>query len=130
MSAEEKKLTINEFKMWLQGVEEMQQPDWIPDARQWEKIRQKIDMIIDGPPQREVNMGQNLPPPGPIHREPPPQMPIGPSNLQPTPRVPQPPRVAHTASGLPVSMASGSPNTPARTPDIDTSNGNYDSHFV
>ena len=35
-------ITVKEFKMWLQGVEEMQMDDWSPDQRLWAKIRAKI----------------------------------------------------------------------------------------
>ncbi len=38
-------ITVQEFRMWLQGVEEMQDPDWSPSPTQWSKIRSKIDDI-------------------------------------------------------------------------------------
>jgi hypothetical protein len=45
--ADEKTLTMNEFKMWLTGVEEMQPADWTPDASQWKKIREKLNLVIE-----------------------------------------------------------------------------------
>ena len=39
-------ITVKEFKMWLQGVEEMQPDGWSPDQRQWAKIRAKIDISL------------------------------------------------------------------------------------
>lgn len=39
------KITINDFKMWLSGVEEMQDDDWTPSSTQWKRIRGKIDDI-------------------------------------------------------------------------------------
>lgn len=41
----DKQITIKEFKMWLQGVEEMQEDGWTPDAKQWARIRSKIQAI-------------------------------------------------------------------------------------
>lgn len=38
-------ITINDFKMWLSGVEEMQDDDWTPTQSQWKRIRGKIDNI-------------------------------------------------------------------------------------
>jgi hypothetical protein len=40
-----KVISIQEFKAWLEGVEEMQGSTWIPDAKQWKRIRQKINQI-------------------------------------------------------------------------------------
>ena len=46
---EQKKITVNDFKMWLSGVEEMQDETWTPNQTQWKRIRQKIDDIDDTP---------------------------------------------------------------------------------
>lgn len=40
-----KKITLNEFKAWLEGVEELQPEDWSPNAEQWKLIRDKINSI-------------------------------------------------------------------------------------
>lgn len=40
-------LTTKDFKMWLRGVEEMQDENWTPSAQQWKRIREKIDCIED-----------------------------------------------------------------------------------
>lgn len=40
-------LTITEFKYWLEGVEEMQPEGWTPDQRQWKRIREKIESIVE-----------------------------------------------------------------------------------
>ncbi len=50
-----KKLTLNEFRAWLAGVEEMQSDDWTPDPTQWSRIRSKIEDIQDNP--RSFNSG-------------------------------------------------------------------------
>lgn len=48
--APKKKLSLNEFRAWLSGVEEMQDDSWTPSASQWRTIRSKIDEVIDVPP--------------------------------------------------------------------------------
>jgi hypothetical protein len=40
-------ITVKEFKMWLEGVEEMQADDWCPSKVQWDKIRAKIRDLDD-----------------------------------------------------------------------------------
>ena len=42
----ERSLTINDFKMWISGIEEMQEDSWSPSPSQWRRIREKIDLII------------------------------------------------------------------------------------
>lgn len=42
-----KNITLSEFKAWLQGVEDMQPNDWSPNVEQWTRIREKIDLIIE-----------------------------------------------------------------------------------
>jgi hypothetical protein len=110
-----KKLSLNEFRAWLSGVEEMQSDDWTPDPTQWRRIREKIEDIIDNPrrsapdqysePQYGYSGGYT---PAPI-------MPAAPSGFVPG-AVPGP--------AMPMS-----PSTPLfaspKTPDIDTSKGGY-----
>lgn len=43
----EELITAREFKIWLEGVEEMQDDEWIPSSVQWKKIREKISNIED-----------------------------------------------------------------------------------
>lgn len=40
-----KKITLSSFRAWLEGVEEMQKLDWCPSVEQWNLIRDKIDLI-------------------------------------------------------------------------------------
>lgn len=42
------KISLAEFKAWLEGVEDLQDDDWSPSKVQWEKIRQKIENIDEG----------------------------------------------------------------------------------
>ena len=41
------KITIEEFRAWLSGVEDMQPENWCPTQEQWKKIREKIELIED-----------------------------------------------------------------------------------
>ena len=45
--------TLNEFKAWLEGVEELQDANWSPNRSQWLKIRARIDNIMDDYPEEE-----------------------------------------------------------------------------
>lgn len=47
-------LTSKEFNLWLQGVEEMQPSNWVPDERQWRIIRAKLQQLIDTPVQERI----------------------------------------------------------------------------
>lgn len=38
-------ITLEQFRAWLAGVEDMQEEGWTPSASQWNKIRSKIDEI-------------------------------------------------------------------------------------
>lgn len=128
MSEPSNTITLKEFKMWLQGVEEMQDSAWVPNPTQWQRIREKINTIEEvtqpavqqGPVQQyspipghaiqhvqaDVYSGQAMVPQSTI--------PSGP---------PSPP--PHSLFGAPDNIA-----MPARTPNIDTTNGQYSSHFV
>lgn len=48
-----KPISFSEFKFWLQGVEEMQEPGWAPSPAQWTKIKEKLESVnvtLDRPP--------------------------------------------------------------------------------
>lgn len=116
-----KSITIKEFKMWLQGVEEMQDTGWTPNATQWQRIRDKISQIAE----EQVVVGSTgpvlyrgadsmIPRPGPSVQ------PAHPSALE----MPEQPR---SAAGVPVATGSG---TAVKTPDIDTSRAGYKTPFA
>ncbi len=126
--ANEKQITLNEFKMWLSGVEEMQMNDWVPNDVQWKKIREKIDTIVDSgsvsTPQQQI-----------LHREPR----VG-SREQEQPVVRYDGPVQFAPSGLsnvPAAPPSNNalfgnadnPGSTVKTPNIDSSNG-YTPAFV
>jgi hypothetical protein len=120
--AEKAKITVREFRCWLQGVEEMQEDGWTPSATQWAKIREKIDNIADSPTkpaQQEAPPVRYATPSGV-----PPQQPQGPVTLAAPPSLP-PPR-----SAAPNPLLATGGNTPIKTPDIDTSGKGYESNFV
>lgn len=115
-------LTIKEFKMWLSGVEEMQEDGWVPTAAQWAKIREKIDNIAEGAPAPQINQSSfEYPTPSAGVA---PAVPSGPSSMPagPIPRAPAPP-----PSG-PLFGTGG--NSAVKTPNIDTSQNGYESSFV
>lgn len=43
--AKTKRISLLEFRAWLEGVEELQPKDWAPNLEQWKLIRAKIDAI-------------------------------------------------------------------------------------
>lgn len=128
MTEKSRSLSISDFRMWLEGVEEMQPADWSPDANQWAKIREKINCIDDslpGPPQ--------IAPAGVIHREP-----IRFATEDTPPKAPQNiPLAPKGSTGLaapvgPISNANlaTQPNVAVKTPDINTDGQPYRSSFA
>ena len=113
-------ITIKEFRMWLEGVEEMQDDDWVPDAKQWARIRAKIDSVVESTaPQAMVTYNSQ---PAPSYGQP-----AGgyahefPSTFDIPPTFP-------TGPTLPSGASLGGLNL-TKTPDIDTTSGNYQSKF-
>ena len=150
MPAKKKKkdITLDEFKAWLEGVEELQPTGWAPDANQWKLIRNKIECIVEkqmpvahptmGPVAQSLmprpaptmtvsNEGLNVPAQAVPHT---PQMPL--------PAVPQRSaldgiseaevRPAAAASPAQIPLAPG-PDGKGHTPNIDTSDGSFQSSF-
>ena len=121
-------ISVNDFKAWLQGVEDMQEDGWVPSPIQWKKIRSKIDQI--GATQPATNA-----PPAPMFPSYPPNVrgidtayiapeaPTSSLNIPiPTPSA----RVSTFMAPPPPPQHFDSP----KTPDIDTSSGNYSAPFV
>lgn len=133
---EVKTITVKEFKMWLEGVEEMQEEGWTPLPAQWARIRAKIASLSDADPAPTYTI-----PTGPIPRAPAPQFQT--AGTAPGVRIetssgPVPPVVNTSgATGLIPSgptprgpLATQSGTVPVKTPDIDTSVGPYKSGFA
>lgn len=124
VTAEDKKITVKEFKMWLAGVEEMQPEDWTPDGRQWQRIRDKIDTI------EEAASGYQLPPvPGRQQQLPPGPMMQAP-NFAPQYPAGSIPRAPVQQAPLAGPFGSDSGQIPVKTPNIDTQGKPYESSFA
>ena len=54
--ARNKKITLSEFKLWLTGVQSMQEQDWHPNKEQWEMILKQIDCIKETEVIKEVEV--------------------------------------------------------------------------
>ncbi len=124
-------ITVKEFRMWLEGVIEMQDDTWVPDARQWSRILGKIYDISEG---ISIASTQNTYTP----RHPPVEQQFV-SPVSPTAFDSMPQELFQPQSGL-LSAPPVAPNLtgpfardqggiPVRTPDIDTTNG-YKSTFA
>lgn len=50
-----KATTITEIKYWLQGIIEFQDSDWVPNAEQWETVKDKIMSLVDSEVPKVVN---------------------------------------------------------------------------
>lgn len=137
-----KTITIQEFKAWLEGVEEMQGSTWAPDAQQWKRIRQKINQIEALPTEATTlpagapstfNSQRNIP----ISSS----APVNDENIV-IPAIPSSFERAGVKGGAPApktiipTSAPGLKRTvnpqgqeKVKTPDIDTSGGDYTSSF-
>lgn len=120
-----KEITLAEFKAWLQGVEDMQPDNWAPSKEQWTRIREKIDLIFESEAPVAPSAGRvGVPARSPV-------VPM-PSRLEPTREfVPFVPEAVVAPTQMPNSMnLNTSIGGKAVTPNIDTSNGSYDSSFA
>ena len=120
MTEAKKKISVKEFHAWLSGIEDMMEDNegvWTPSATQWKRIRDKIKDIDDkveivrerdseSTPKREFRPAQVEP----VYAE---------SGL-----------LAHPATELANKpFLPDSPIMAAKTPTIDTSNGQYRAPF-
>jgi hypothetical protein len=122
MNNEIKQMTVQEFKYWLSGVEEMQSDDWSPDKRQWDRIREKIDSIVSNTvvtqsPQRIESFAEQSPQEKFVERP----VQYAPSGVG---RVAAPP-----PSGALFGNADN-PAFPVKTPNVDSSKGGYEPAFI
>lgn len=136
-----KEYTLAEFKAWLEGIEELQPNNWAPDAGQWKTIRDKMMNIVEEEVVAEVPAPRPAPQPrvqlpvDPGAGWGPPPAPVGPagaqgpdgpmqSNLEISPEA----QAVLNGGKLPTEMAPG-PDGKVHTPNIDTSDGNYQTSF-
>lgn len=127
MADDTQKITIKEFRMWLQGVEEMQDAAWVPNPTQWARIREKINSIGEETHQPvQQPLQQVAPPVSPPGNDYPVRM-ATPGLLSVVPSSPSMP-VSGPSHGL--FATPETPQMPIRTPNIDTTNGTYQSTFA
>lgn len=132
-----KKISLTEFRAWLEGVEELQPDDWGPDTSQWQLIREKIDCIIADAPVQQVAATVATAAAQPMRMQPGFQQ----AGIAPPPPVPAP-VLPLDANGQPVQIPlAGNPAPPTnpllasqgkaaiKTPDMDSSDGSFKSTF-
>lgn len=127
-------ITLDQFRSWLDGVEEMQPQSWTPDKLQWKRIREKIDLIQQPEPQ-QYNPPLNQIPSAALPQQSalPPQQ----ADYPHTEIVDEELKPFDAPPAIPLSDIANmdvTPSTPAlstngrgqlKTPDIDTSAGKY-----
>lgn len=125
-----KPITISELRTFIEAVEfaSEQEQGWVPNARQWARIREMIFNLEAEPamPVRTYEYAQQMVPPMPpvmYEREP------MPATLPSVAAFPAGPAALPAIAPRHPPVASPSFTTP-RTPDIDTSNGQYTSSFA
>lgn len=118
MATTPKKVTVPELKTFIEAVEFAADTDeWIPSKRQWLKIREMINALVDTPQAAPAPQVMQLPP-----------IPMGPMQMAPGGMSGMAPGPVHIPQGVP--LAAGNPTQAVKTPDIDTSRGNYQSSFA
>lgn len=134
-------VTLSMFKSWLEGVEEMQGDDWTPTSTQWKRIREKIDTIENEPGTHQVATPNKVVTQRPRVSAPVPTfLPQSNDVLPVFPEVPSgipssAANVMQTGNGSiplqPVNpmLREPQPGQANKTPDIDTSTGQYESSF-
>lgn len=121
-TTKKRKITLENFISWLEGVEEMQPGGWSPNKEQWNLIRNKIAVIE--PDVVETVIERVVEKPIQVKTQPV-QQPA--SQLQP-PQHSSIPVTKPSEIRMPYLMAT-SPEQKTKTPDIDTSDGKYESPF-
>lgn len=127
----EKPISVQELKTFIDAVEfASDKEDWIPSERQWKRIRSMIDRLEATQPQSVRAESAPMHMPMPMHM-PPGAMPEPPIMAAPSAMTPMrmPQQMQPTAPTLSGPFATGGP-TPVRTPDLDTSSGQYRSAYA
>jgi len=126
MAAKRKRVTLNEFRAWLEGVEELQVKGWTPSAAQWALIRAKIDNITIPKP---VEHPQPIQVAAPMMQAPHTNEQPLPPGMVPPPVMGGVPSGQVTMSPEATAMMTTTPGGKSVTPNIDTADGNYQSNF-
>ncbi len=48
-------VTVGELKAWIAGIEDMNETDWYPNKVQWDKIRNKIECLVENIEEESTN---------------------------------------------------------------------------
>lgn len=59
MSKKSKKFTVPEFKTWLEGIMQFQNPEWSPNREQWEEIYSKIMDLKEPVTKEKMSLNQS-----------------------------------------------------------------------
>lgn len=124
MTTENKKISVKELQTFIEAVEfAADTEDWIPSARQWKRIRQMIDNLEN----EAVSRPQPVQPSSPttVYRDPNAPVVMAPPGMPPARMAGPMPTHLPPTFGNPTA-----PGIPAKTPDIDTSAGGYNSTFA
>lgn len=129
MTTENKKISVKELQTFIEAVEfAADTEEWIPSARQWKRIRSMIDNLESEAP-THPQLVQQLQQPvqqAAVYRDPNQPVRMAPPGMPPPAFV-----TAPTPSHLPPTFGNPNmPGAPAKTPDIDTSAGGYNSTFA
>lgn len=121
MAEKNKVVTVRDLQTFIDAVEfASDQEEWVPSAKQWKRIRQMIDDLDEAPAPVPAPVQQPVyHQPAPIHHAP---SGFGQGPANPTYSAP-------VQTSLPPLFGTGGA-VPARTPDIDTTNGQYSSSFA
>lgn len=127
-STKHKPVTIPELKMFIEAVEFASDTDeWTPSVRQWTKIRSMIDSLQESPvkaqgtqPAPSTNADQQL------HQ----LQNVGQQAQMLSPGDSQLHQLSQLHNAQPHPQSHQNSSEKWRTPNIDTSNGNYDPPFV
>lgn len=123
------KQSLKEFKAWLQGVEELQPNTWSPDVDQWHLIRDKILNIAEEEPIIVPAAAAVIPQPARYHPTQTHEIPLH-GNMTAPPQVGGVPMSSVEMSDSAKRMLKSTADGPAKTPHIDTSDGNVNSSFA
>lgn len=144
-----KQYTLSEFKAWLEGIEELQPDGWSPDATQWATIRDRLLNIVEEVVEVQVpvptaqqspvqfnNTTHDRPvvPQQPFQQPPPTFQQSSLSSINAEPEMTPAARAVLSGkmptggSAVPPALALG-PNGRLKTPNIDTSDGQYTPTF-
>jgi hypothetical protein len=142
--SEDKKVSVSEFKNWLDGVLDFQPEDWVPDRGQWEKILNKIKQLDENTSQPARAAPVPAAPKGPRNPRPVPPLNVGKAEMDATVELPDivperqnrqvvtvqqngPPKIVDAGDGGAKIIDTGQIH---KTGNINTRDGNYTSDWA